>query len=170
MFEEDAEEDAGNDAGPPCAICGRTDKPMAGKRCTSHECKQAYSKRNKQRLDGTSPSATVVPSRRQVEPTFCFKVSQVFGHRDCDICNLTACDIRNGRETTDDEMEYLVRGRFAEHGDDSGFLDTRWVQLSELIDYIDEGDEGGLKLLDQYASKLQKRAKESRKRLRLALS
>ena len=60
-------------------------------------------------------------------------------------------------------MAYKVRGGFGVDEDDELLPDTRWVPMHELVANMDETT---LAALDQWAGKLQKTAREARKRLR----
>ena len=90
-------------------------------------------------------------------------MEEVLGHRYCDIPKLSARDRRAGRETDDEEVEYLVRGQFGEDEHDTFMPDTRWVALTELVAYIEEGK---LAALDMYAKELYKTMSTVRKRVR----
>ena len=74
---------------------------------------------------------------------------------------------RCGRKSSDDEICYQVRGKFAkskDEPDDDMLPDTRWVKLASLVD--NNLDEEACELLDTFARNLLKVAKAARKRLR----
>ena len=73
---------------------------------------------------------------------------------------------RVGRGRDDENLWYQVRGKFGDDSDEDFedmVPDTKWVQLSELVQKLDEP---GCAALDTFASGLQKAAKAARKRLR----
>ena len=61
----------------------------------------------------------------------------------------------------------MVFGRFAEDDDDTGFKDTRWVDLEDLVANLNDDE---LKPLDAYDKGHSKRMAAERKRWRAAHS
>ena len=99
------------------------------------------------------------------EAALCFEVTKVLGQVYCDLSDLTTGkERRAGRETDDDEIMYLVRGRFGTDADDVYFPDTRWVLLSELVDNLDD-DDASWDAIDEYANALRDEMVEARERL-----
>ena len=69
-----------------------------------------------------------------VAPTFCYKIEAVLGMRCCDPEQLIAKKRRNKLAAADKTICYLTRGTFKEDQHDTGFTDTRWVELEELYE------------------------------------
>ena len=67
-------------------------------------------------------------------PTFIFKIEAVLGMRFCDPEQLIAKKRRNKLAAADKTICYLTRGTFKEDQHDTGFTDTRWVELEELYE------------------------------------
>ena len=66
-------------------------------------------------------------------PTFCHKILSVHGQRDVDPACLVGAKRRNKLSASDTNVSYLVYGEFGEHEHDAGFRDTRWVELTDLL-------------------------------------
>ena len=94
-------------------------------------------------------------------PTFCFEILAVYGQRDFDPAQLIGKRRRNEVSSDDFTISYLLLGRFAEDEGDDGFLDTRWVDVEDLMANLDDD---GLKPLASYESALKKRLSKARAR------
>ena len=144
-----------------CVRCGgskgRSRKSLASTNCKANSCK-GVRKRGHEELE-----AVAAPAVRSVA-TSCFKVKEVLGVSVC--LELDADERRVGREADDDDISLQVRGGFGKgaHEDESDLIpDTRWVQLSELVE--NEVDAEALALLEKLAKALPKLIKAAAKRI-----
>ena len=110
----------------PCANCGATRLLKYAHRtmCCRYKCQRAAAALRQARL-------AVRTTRRR---TFIFKIEAVLGMRFCDPEQLIAKKRRNKLAAADKTICYLTRGTFKEDQHDTGFTDTRWVELEELYE------------------------------------
>ena len=112
-----------------CANCGahRVLKYAHRTICCRYACQKVAAAQRRARLaDGGADDA--------VAPTFCYKIEAVLGMRCCDPEQLIAKKRRNKLAAADKTICYLTRGTFKEDQHDTGFTDTRWVELEELYE------------------------------------
>ena len=112
-----------------CANCGahRLLKYAHRTMCCRYKCQRAAAAQRQARLAGGGADDAVVP-------TFCYKIEAVLGMRCCDPEQLIAKKRRNKLAAADKTICYLTRGTFKEDQHDTGFTDTRWVELEELYE------------------------------------
>ena len=112
----------------PCANCGahRLLKYAHRTMCARYKCQKAASELRQARLAGGGADDAVVP-------TFCY-IEAVLGMRLCDPDQLIGKKRCNKLTAADNTICYLTRGEFGEDEHDSGFTDTRWVELEELYE------------------------------------
>ena len=96
-------------------------------------------------------------------PTYCYKIHSIHGQRDVDPGQLAAKKRRNV-DDADFEDAYLVHGDFVEDADDEGYKDTRWVLLSDILNW----SETDLKVVVEYEKTLNKRQEIKRRALEAA--
>ena len=111
-----------------------------------------------------SGNLVAAPCAPRTDTTSCFRIKEVIGVSVC-LEKMDETDRRCGRKSSDDEICYQVRGKFAKskgEPDDDMQPDTRWVKLTSLVDDLDEE---ACQLLDTFAKNLLKVAKAARKRL-----
>ena len=97
-------------------------------------------------------------------PTYCYKIHSIHGQRDVDPGQLAAKKRRNVVDDADFEDAYLVHGDFVEDADDEGYKDTRWVLLSDILNW----SETDLKVVVAYEKTLNKRQEIKRRALEAA--
>ena len=129
----------------PGPLCQLRRAPPAQVRAPHHVCSLQVPKRKRQhrrqaRLAGGGADDAVVP-------TFCYKIEAVLRMRLCDPDQLIGKKRCNKLTAADNTICYLTRGEFGEDEHDSGFTDTRWVELEELYENCgtDERLSGGRK-------------------------
>ena len=128
--------------------------------CSKYACQAAahllvIARRSKAQSDERNPKAAA--------PTYCYKIHSIHGQRDVDPGQLTAKKRRNV-DDADFEDAYLVHGDFVEDADDEGYKDTRWVLLSDILNW----SETDLKVVVEYEKTLNKRQEIKRRALEAA--
>ena len=91
--------------------------------------------------------------KEKAAPVFCYKILKVHGQRDFDPAQLVGAKRRNQHVDKESNISYLVYGDFGENERDAGFKDTRWVELTDLMNLSNSE----LKKLDKYEKELAKR-------------
>ena len=93
-------------------------------------------------------------------------VKEIYGVGYCRRRDLSPYERRNGRDTNDNEVAFLARGRIGEDGNDDRGSDTRWVWLADLVqvDNIEDSDLDGV--LDEFFDALKDDVKVAVERLR----
>ena len=112
-----------------CANCGahRLLKYAHRTICCRYACQKVAAAQRRARLaDGGADDAAA--------PTFCYKIEAVLGMRCCDPEQLIAKKRSNKLAAAGKTICYLTRGTFKEDQHDTGFTDTRWVELEELYE------------------------------------
>ena len=148
-----------------CVVCegarGRCRRSDGSSICKHNSC---YVELRRRRAGGGDDvERTALPPPAKAARTSCFKIREVVG-----IDMRVAADDRAKRagcKADNDNIAYKVRGGFGADKDDELIPDTRWIKLSELVYNMDER---ALASLDKWAGKLQKVAREARKRQREA--
>ena len=128
--------------------------------CSKYACQAAahllvIARRSKAQSDERNPKAAA--------PTYCYKIHSIHGQRDVDPGQLAAKKRRNV-DDADFEDAYLVHGDFVEDADDEGYKDTRWVLLSDILNW----SETDLKVVVAYEKTLNKRHDKKRRALEAA--
>ena len=128
--------------------------------CSKYACQAAahllvIARRSKAQSDERNPKAAA--------PTYCYKIHSIHGQRDVDPGQLAAKKRRNV-DDADFEDAYLVHGDFVEDADDEGYKDTRWVLLSDILNW----SETDLKVVVEYEKTLNKRQEIKRRALEAA--
>tara|TARA_B110001452_G_C15095683_1_gene382095 strand:- start:185 stop:802 length:618 start_codon:yes stop_codon:yes gene_type:complete len=141
-----------------CVVCHgrklRSRRSKGSLNCKHHSCRRGLRELNNDPDAGPVPVST---------PTTCFRVDQVYGVSLTALSTLSGREKRAGPELDDSDMMALVRGGFGEDADDSLIPDTRWVELFELVDNMEEEE---LNKLDAFATTLKKNLLAARKRRR----
>jgi hypothetical protein len=88
----------------------------------------------------------------------------VLGHRVCEPNDMNLRQRRNLPTKAGEVISYLVHGIFSEDHTDRGTADTRWVELSDLIEHI--GDDVLDAALDDYEVALNATMRTARRELR----
>ena len=154
-----------------CHYCsGERECPRASAgsiRCSAGQCKKKQAAERAAAKGGLSDALLQMPQvvEPAASPRWCFKIKEVVGVTLCHE-RMTAKEKRLGKEKEDEDIGYLVRGKFGDDSDedsDDMVPDTKWVKLSDLVEKINEA---GCKELDAFAGGLQKLAKAARKRMR----
>ena len=152
-----------------CHYCsGERECPRASAgsiRCTAGQCKRQQTAERAAAKGALIDALPQVAEPASSSPRWCFKIKEVVGVTLCSE-RLTGKEKRLGKEKEDEDIGYLVRGKFGDDSDedsDDMVPDTKWVKLSDLVEKIDEA---GCKKLDAFAGGLQKLAKAARKRMR----
>jgi len=147
-----------------CYIChgdnGRGRRSDGSPICKHNSCiKEHRRRRQEATIDEHDERSSVAPAK--AERTACFKIREILGVDMCVAASPRAK--RAGCELSATNVAYKVRGGFGADKDDELLPDTRWVPMHELVANMDEP---ALAALDTWANKLQKTAKEARKKLR----
>ena len=134
--------------------------------CTASQCKEdlkAARLREKEarRAAGGSGESNTAGIRL---PKNCYEVKDVYGHRYISPADLSPLEQRIGRDTDDEDVCYLVLGRFGDVKRDDYVAGTCWVKLSHLIEHCDEEELDSQ--LEDYEKGLHKAMKAVRRRLR----
>ena len=129
--------------------------------CSKYACQAAahllvIARRSKAQSDERNPKAAA--------PTYCYKIHSIHRQRDADPGQFAAKKRRNAVDDADFEDAYLVHGDFVEDADDEGYKDTRWVLLSDILNW----SETDLKVVVEYEKTLNKRQEIKRRALEAA--
>ena len=146
-----------------CAHCEAEDSILKYARhtmCSKYACQAAahllvIARRSMAQSEERNPKAAA--------PTYCYKIHSIHGQRDVDPGQLAAKKRRNV-DDADFEDAYLVHGDFVEDADDEGYKDTRWVLLSDILNW----SETDLKVVVEYEKTLNKRQEIKRRALEAA--
>ena len=135
----------------------RSRRSLGSSNCKHESCKGV---RKRGHEDAESTEAPPVAAAA----TSCFKIKSLLGVSTC--LNLDADERRTGRNADDDDIYLQVRGGFGKSADeDEGDLipDTRWVQLTQLVD--NELDADAVAALEKLAKALPKLIKAAIRRI-----
>ena len=116
-----------------CANCEQPDRVLKYARrtmCWAYACQQAA---HQAVLERKAHRGGTGEGMEKAAPTFCHKVLSVHGQRDVDPACLVGAKRRNKLSASDTNVSYLIYGEFGEDERDVGFKDTRWVELTDLL-------------------------------------
>ena len=145
-----------------CVIChgsmGRARATRGSRRCKHNSCKTELARRL--RRDVAEPAGQPLAKSA---PTSCYQVRRVLGVSLSMTSIMSDYEKRAGpRELHDEDICYEVCGGFGEDADDEFIPDTRWVDLTTMVDNMEEN---ALSALDKFSSKVHKTLQSARKRL-----
>ena len=144
-----------------CANCEKPNRVLKYARrtmCWTYACQQAA---HQAVLERKAHRGGTGEHTEMAAPTFCYKILSVHGQRDVDPAVLVGAKRRNKLSASDTTVGYLVYGEFGEHERDVGFKDTRWVELTDLLN-LKAAD---TKKLVAYEKELAQRMAEKRQKL-----
>ena len=116
-----------------CEEAGRLLKYARRTMCCKYGCQQAAHALVVARKAAAHGDAGGEGQPKKVPPVFCFKIISVHGQQDVDPARLVGAKRRNKLANSDMEVSYLIYGEFGEDERDTGFKDTRWVELTDLL-------------------------------------
>ena len=161
---------------PVCLYCnGESGKQLRGTACTAHKCKEARraeSKRKQWEMDA-SPARAVAPtakitSANEMEGLRLAVIKKICGHCDFRLDDLSPLEFRNGCDTANEEVSFLVHGHWKDPAlsSDHGRWGHKWVTLRSILTDLADSRLGTLgKYAGDAPAKLTKAWREMRTEL-----
>ena len=161
---------------PVCLYCnGESGKQLRGTACTAHKCKEARraeSKRKQWEMDA-SPACAVAPtakitSANEMEGLRLAVIKKICGHCDFRLDDLSPLEFRNGCDTANEEVSFLVHGHWKDPAlsSDHGRWGHKWVTLRNILTDLADSRLGALRKYEEgVPAKLAKARREMRAEL-----